>query len=95
MADVNLCGNLWQNMGDCQAGWELIRCLRSSDPDVRGAAQAYLVEAGPRSIRLLQAAVASRALEGVIAAQCMAALIAAMAWDTSPSELLIDPTYDC
>ena len=64
MRNVNLllCGNLWQNLGDQQAGWELIRCLRSSDPQVRDAAQEYLVEAGPRSIKLLQAAAASGAL---------------------------------
>jgi hypothetical protein len=45
MKDVNplLCGNLWQNLGDHQAGWELIRGLRSSDPQVREAVQGYLV----------------------------------------------------
>ena len=40
-------------LGDHQAGWELVRCLRSSDPQVRSAAQEYLLEAGPRSIKLL------------------------------------------
>jgi hypothetical protein len=47
-----LCGNLWQNLGDDEAGWELVRYLRSKDPQMRTAAEAYLVEAGPRSIKL-------------------------------------------
>jgi hypothetical protein len=45
--DILRCGNLWQSLGDQQAGRELTRCLRSSDPQVRGAAQEYLAEAGP------------------------------------------------
>jgi len=95
MRDVNvrLCGNLWQNLGDQQAGWELIRCLRSSDPQLRDAAQEYLVEAGPRSIKLLQAAVASGALEGAMAAECMATLLDCMAFEDSPDDA--DLRYDC
>jgi HEAT repeat protein len=88
MKDVNvrLCGNLWQNLGDQQAGWELIRCLRSSDPHVRGAAQVYLAEAGPRSIKLLQAAVALGALEGAMASECMVTVLDCLSYDTAPDE---------
>jgi HEAT repeat protein len=95
MRDVNirLCGNLWQNLGDQQAGWELIRCLRSSDPQVRDAAQEYLVEAGPRSITLLQAAIASGALEGATAVECMVTLLDFMALEDTPEEA--DLRYDC
>ncbi len=76
MRNINLlrCGNLWQNLGDQQAGWELIRHLQSPDTHVRSAAQVYLLEAGPRSIKLLQAAVVSGALEGAIAIDCILAL---------------------
>ena len=98
MKDVNLllCGNLWQSRGDYQAGWELIHCLRSSDSQVRVAAQKYLVEAGPRSIKLLQAAVTSGALEGAMAAECMVTVLDCMSWEDSSDE----PTwtglrYDC
>jgi hypothetical protein len=95
MRNVNLllCGNLWQNLGDQQAGWELIRCLRSSDPQVRDAAQEYLVEAGPRSIKLLQAAIASGALEGATAAECMVTLLDCMAFEDSPDDS--DLRYNC
>jgi hypothetical protein len=91
--NLRLCGNLWQNLGDQRAGWELIRCLRSSDPQLRDAAQEYLVGAGPRSIKLLQAAIASGALEGAMAAECMATLLDCMAFEDSPDNA--DLRYDC
>jgi hypothetical protein len=94
--DILRCGNLWQSLGDQQAGWELIRCLRSSDPQVRGAAQEYLVEAGPRSITLLRAAVASGVLEGTTAAECMVTLLADMSCDNSPDQpAWVELPYDC
>ena len=94
--NLRLCGNLWQNLGDQQAGWELIRCLRSSDPQVRDAAQEYLVEAGPRSIKLLQAAVASGALEGAMAAECMVTVLDCVSCESSPDEpTFADFPYDC
>jgi hypothetical protein len=94
--DILRCGNLWQSLGDQQAGWELIRCLRSSDPEVRGAVEEFLVEAGPRSFTLLQAAVAAGVLEGTTAAECMVTLLAGMSCDDSPDQLeLVEPTYDC
>ena len=98
MKDINIfrCGNLWQSLGDQQAGWELIRCLRSSDPQVRGAAQEYLAEAGPRSIALLQAAVASGVLEDATAAECMVTLLAGMSCGNSPDQpAWVELTYDC
>ena len=95
MRDINLllCGNLWQNLGDQQAGWELIRHLRSSDPEVRWVAQEYLLEAGPRSIRLLQSAVASGALEGPIAVDCIVELLSDLPNRSNPDEA--DFPYDC
>jgi hypothetical protein len=98
MKDVNLllCGNSWQSLGDQESGWELVRCLRSPDPHIRGAAQEYLAEAGPRSIKLLQAAVASGALEGAVAAECMVTLLNGMSFADSPHEPVVaDLTYDC
>lgn len=91
--DLLLSGNLWQTLGDQQAGWDLIRHLRSSDPETRGAAQEYLLEAGPRSIKLLQSAVASGALEGVIAVDCIAALLADVSNYNNPDDQ--DYLYDC
>ena len=91
--DLLLCGNLWQNLGDQQAGWELIRHLRSPDPEVRYAAQEYLVEAGPRSIRLLQSAVASGALEGATAVDCMVDLLSDLPKNNSAEDY--DYPYDC
>jgi hypothetical protein len=98
MQDGNLllCGNLWRSLGDDQAGWELIRCLRSSNPQVRGAAQEYLAEAGPRSIKLLQAAVASGVLEGTTAVECVVTLLDGMSYNDSPDErAFVDLRYDC
>jgi hypothetical protein len=94
--DILRCGNLWQSLGDQQAGWELIRFLRSSDPQVRDAAQEYLADAGPRSITLLQAAVASGVLEGTTAADCMVTLLAGISCDNSPDQpAWVELTYDC
>ena len=95
MRNINLlrCGNLWQNLGDQQAGWELIRHLQSSDPEVRWAAKEYLLEAGPRSIRLLQSAVASGAVEGSIAVDCIVALLSDLPNHNHLHES--DYPYDC
>jgi hypothetical protein len=91
-----LCGNLWQNLGDHEAGWGLVRYLRSSDPQVRTAAEAFLVEAGPRSIRLLQSAVSLGALETAVAADCLVTLLTITARDSSGHESGSDGfTYDC
>ena len=98
ISDVNifLCGNLWQNLGDDEAGWQLVRCLRSPDPKTRSAAEAYLVEAGPRSIKLLQAAVASGTIEIAVAAECLVTLLTITACDSSGRESESDGfTYDC
>ena len=98
MRDVELflCGNLWQNLGDQRAGWELIRCLRSSDYQLRCAAQEYLAEAGPRSIKLLQAAVASGVLDGALASECMVTVLDCAPFESSSEEpRLADFPYDC
>ena len=95
-ANIFLCGNLWQNLGDDEAGWELVRYLRSPDPTMRSAAEAYLVEAGPRSIRLLQAAITSGTLETAVAAECLVTLLAVTSCDSSGHGAGSDGfTYDC
>ena len=58
MNSVIQCGNAWQCLGDLEAG-HLLRHLRSTDVDVRNAAEQYLVQAGPPSIKLLRAALVS------------------------------------
>ena len=98
MRDLNLylCGNLWQNLGDDEAGWQLVRYLRSPDPKTRSAAEAYLVEAGPRSIKLLQAAVASGTIETSLAAECLVTLLTVTSCDSSGRGSGSDGfTYDC
>lgn len=98
MSDANifLCGNLWQNLGDHDAGWQLVRYLRSQDPGLRTAAEAYLVEAGPRSIRLLQAAVAAGSLEAEVAAECLFDLLDDASRDGNGRESASGGfTYDC
>lgn len=97
MQDVNLllCGNLWQSLGDQRAGWELIRCLQSHDPQVRDAAHEYLVEAGPRSVKLLQAAILAGALDDEVAVDCMIALFAYVRWETRSDEPFDSLYYDC
>jgi hypothetical protein len=43
--DVNyvfLCGLMWSRYGQEEAGWELIRAIRSGDPDVKALAWALL-----------------------------------------------------
>jgi predicted deacylase len=74
--DVLVSGSLWLKGGHEQSGWELIRCLQSVDPDICGIARQFLVEAGLRSVVLLQAAVASGELSGKLAADCMAKTLA-------------------
>ena len=94
--ELLICGSLWQNLGDDDAGWELIRCLRSSDPQVRGTAQGFLLEAGPRSIKLLQAAVAAGVLDGTVAAECIVTLIDCISHDNGPdSPVCAAIPYDC
>ncbi len=53
MSNVFQCGNAWQIVGDPEAGWELLRHLRSPEIDVRTLAEEFLVKAGPRPIKLL------------------------------------------
>ena len=83
MSDRNLFRreSLWEKTADDEHLWELVGNLQSPNPEVRGAAQVCLVEAGPRSIQLVQAAVASGLLPGAIAADCIFIL-----WDCLSSE---------
>ncbi len=67
-SNVFRCGNAWQTLADPEAGWELVRHLSSVDIDVRHTAQEFLVQAGPRSIKLLQSAFACGALEPEVVA---------------------------
>ncbi len=84
MNSIRECGNLWQNLGDVEAGWQLLRFLQSPDLQVRSAAEEFLVQAGPRSIRLMQTAVATGTLDPAVAAQSLVTLMTAMWWDGIP-----------
>ena len=97
MNNVNLFlrGNLWQSHGDEGPGWEWICRLQSSDPQVRKAAADYLLEAGPRSIQLLQAGVVSGTMGAAFAAECLVVLLNKMSIDTSEDAAFIDFEYDC
>ncbi len=76
--NLHLYGNLWRSHGDHDAGLHLIPSLQSPDPETRHAAQEYLADAGPRSIKLLQAAIASGTLNGLVAADSMFVVIDSM-----------------
>jgi hypothetical protein len=94
--DLSLCGNLWQTFGDEEAGWTLVRCLESSDPEVRMSAEDYLAEAGPRSIKLLQVAVASGTLGMVAAEEFLDGWLRLMVHDQSGSDCTFSHfPYDC
>jgi HEAT repeat protein len=96
MDSVFQCGNAWQCLGDIEAGWKLIRHLRSPDARVRSAAEGFLVEAGPRSIKLLQMAFAHGVLEPEIAAQSLVTVMTAMWWEGCGEDANNSPFhYDC
>jgi|tagenome__1003787_1003787.scaffolds.fasta_scaffold19809210_2 hypothetical protein len=94
--DLLLYGNRWQSSGDEEAGWELVRCLESSDPEIRVTAETYMAEAGPRSIKLLQAAVASGTVQFAAAEGFLDAWLALMFRDgTACSNAFGDFETDC
>jgi hypothetical protein len=43
------CLTVWRKTGNLQAGWELIRALASSDPNIRSMAEALVYASGRRS----------------------------------------------
>ena len=69
-AYVDLCGAMWSQFGDENAGSELIRALSSSDPEVRVLARAMLEQAGVRSKILIGEALANNEISGVQARLC-------------------------
>ena len=96
MVNVFQCGNAWQSLGDIEAGWELIRHLHSPDFNVRSTAEEFLVEAGPRSIKLLQTAFIHGVLDPEIAAQSLVTVMTAMWWEGCGENAYLSPFhYDC
>lgn len=96
MQDVFQCGTAWQSLGDIEAGWDLIRHLRSPDLEIRTTAEGFLAEAGPRSIKLLQTAFVHGVLEPEIAAQSLVTVMTAMWWEGCGEDSNLSPFhYDC
>lgn len=50
------CSLVWEHGGDVEAGWELVRALSRPDPVLQTIAEVGLVQAGLRSIALIEAA---------------------------------------
>ncbi len=96
MSTLFECGNAWESLGDPHAVWELLRYLRSPEIDVRNAAEEFLVEAGPRSIKLLQAAFIAGVLEAESAVPCLINVMTLMWWDGYAENADFNPfPYDC
>jgi hypothetical protein len=69
-AYILLCGAMWSQFGEEDAGRELIRALSSSDPEVRVLARAMIIQAGIRSKALIGEALAKREISPVQARLC-------------------------
>ena len=67
---VVLCGAMWSQFGDEDAGHELIRALSCPDPEVRILARAMLQQAGMRSKALIGEALANKQISPVQAGLC-------------------------
>jgi hypothetical protein len=67
---VVLCGAMWSQFGDEDAGHELIRALSCSDPEVRILARAMLQQADMRSKVLIGEALANKQISPVQAGLC-------------------------
>jgi hypothetical protein len=69
-AYILLCGAMWSQFGEEDAGRELIRALSSSDPEVRVLARAIIIQAGMRSQALIGEALAKQEISPVQARLC-------------------------
>ena len=67
---VVLCGAMWLQFGEEDAGRELIRALSSFDPEVRILARAMLDQAGIRSKALIDEALAKQEISPLQARLC-------------------------
>ena len=67
---VLLCGAMWSQFGDEDAGLELIRALSCADPEVRVLARALLEQGGLRSKALIGEALARHEMSPVQARLC-------------------------
>ena len=65
-----LCGVMWSQFGEQDAGRELIRALSSADPEVRILARAMLGQAGIRSKALIGEALAKQEMSPLQARLC-------------------------
>lgn len=93
MTDLYYCGQLWQTMGDLEAGWKLLRFVGSSDVGIRTAAEDFLVQAGPRSLKLLQTAAASRSIDSETASRLIVTVMTAMWWDDTAYDSGPEPQH--
>jgi len=72
---VLACGIIWRKTADPEAGWELVECLESRDPELRLLAQTFLVESGESSMGLLENALAGGVVNPDVAVPCMAEIL--------------------
>ena len=59
--DVILCGLIWAQFREREAGMELVRAIESADPELQCLAEVMLEQAGLCSRELVQDAIANQA----------------------------------
>lgn len=67
---VVLCGAMWSQFGEEDAGHELIRALSCPDPELRVLARAMLEQGGVRSKALIAEALVEKEISPVQARLC-------------------------
>lgn len=71
------CSLVWQRGGDIEAGWELVSALSRPDPVLQSIAEVGLVQAGFRSMALIETALAGGQLEIEHGGSCLHKLLLA------------------
>jgi len=71
------CSLVWQRGGDIEAGWELVKALSRPDPVLQTIAEVGLVQAGLRSIALIEAALEGGELQIEDGGSCLHKLLLA------------------
>jgi hypothetical protein len=69
------CGIVWRRTADPEAGWDLVKGLESTDPELRVLAQTFLVESGESSVGLLESALATGIVDPDVGGSCMAEIL--------------------
>lgn len=77
---------VWCRSGEKDAGWELVRALNDADSEIREIASSALVEAGPPSLSLIEAALTLKEITPEQAAPCLLQILAKLPPDVVISD---------